>query len=95
MRRKIATTVVGVVLVTLCSGASCRQETAQGVLATFLNTLAETAAQQLVSNAAKPIQFADRAYSAPEERRCPTWQRLRQSGSRPYLHVLVPNNGHP
>jgi hypothetical protein len=59
MRRKIATLVAGVVLVALCSGASCRQETAQNVLATFLNTAAEAVAEQLVSSTAKPLQATD------------------------------------
>ncbi len=59
MRRKIVATAVGVILVTLCSGASCRQETAQNVLATFLNTAAEAVAEQLVSSTAKPLQATD------------------------------------
>jgi hypothetical protein len=61
MRRKIATVFMGAVLVALCSGATCRQETAQGVLATFLNTLAETAAEQIVSNVAKAPQVTNHA----------------------------------
>lgn len=59
MRHKIATLFVGVLLITLCSGATCRQETAQDILATFLNTVAETAAQQFVSNTAKSLQVTD------------------------------------
>lgn len=66
MRQKIATLAAGAFLVTLCSGASCRQETAQSVLATFLNTIAETAAQQIVSDTAKSIDVDGHADSNSE-----------------------------
>lgn len=56
MRRKIVATAVTLILVALSSGASCRQETAQNVLATFLNTLAESVAQQIVANTAKSAE---------------------------------------
>lgn len=66
MHHKVTATVVGAVLFTFCSGATCRQETAQRVLATFLNTVAETAAQELVRNTAKPRVHAGDIYSATE-----------------------------
>lgn len=55
MNRRVIAVIASVILLPLCSGASCRQETAQSAMAVFFNTVAEVTAQQLVSNAAKAI----------------------------------------
>ncbi len=66
MRRKILTVIVATALVVLCMGASCRQETAQSVIATFLNTLAETAAQELVKGSPKRLSAVEWSVTTEE-----------------------------
>jgi hypothetical protein len=52
MRRKIIRVFAFMILMACCSGASCRQETAQQVLETFLTELASGVANEIVTSRA-------------------------------------------
>jgi hypothetical protein len=61
MRRTIISALVCMILLICSTGATCRQETAQAVVGTFLNTLAENVAEQIVQAASTPSDVAQRA----------------------------------
>lgn len=66
MWKKLLGVMAGVTIILLGSGATCRQETAQSVIDTFLNTLAQNVAQELVKGTARtaarsagPVLFSE------------------------------------
>ena len=66
MRNKISVLLTSAAVLVVCSGATCRQETAQSVIDTFLNTLAQTAAQELIKGNAKPLSTTTGPFAAEE-----------------------------